>query len=280
MFAHTTNAAAFIDRIVVNVWSAGINATLVRQKLKASKNRPILSKRRVYSWCLSGVVQLTGNPIAIVYGRAKRFPNVPKAQITLRSEAVPLTGAQVMVAITDLFGPRVKVDVSTLELTFDTDRIAWWRLCQEAIYRARTWREMSDAIGRRKTLYIGARASDAQVRIYQKTDTVVRLEFVLRRGYLRSHGISHPLEVGRLRAGQVWHLFSLHSCSAARIRAATGSWRRNPDGRELLCEWRQRGLPNQLLASVLRGGGVDTSRVLVKSRLQVKYEQMLANLIW
>lgn len=50
--------------------------------------------------------------------------------------------------------------------------------------------------------------------------------------------------------------------------------------RELLCEWRERGLPNQLLASVLRAGGADTSRVLIKSRLQFKYEEMLRNLVW
>ncbi len=280
MFTYTTDQAAFIDRIVVNVWSPDVNAAVIKGKLESYKNSPILGNSKVYSWCISGKERLSGNPIAIVYGRAKRFANVPKAQITFRSESVPVTGAQIMVTMTELLGSRTKIDVSVLELTLDSERVARWRLCQEALYRARTWREISDACGRRKTRYIGSRASDVQLRIYDKTDRVVRLEFVLRSGYLRPHGITHPLDLVRLRAGQVWQLFSLRSCSAARIWAATGSWWRNPHGRELLCEWRKRGLPNQELAAVLREGRADVGRVLVKSGLQQKYEKMLGKLIW
>lgn len=222
MFAYTTDRAAFIDRIVINVRSPEVTATVVGGKLKEEKSRSILGKGRIYSRCISGKWRLTGNPISIVYGRVKNFANVPKAQVTFYAEAVPLTGAQVMVAMSELLGPRPQVDISLVELTFDSERVAGWRLCQEAVHRARTWRDISDVCGRRKTRYIGSRASDVQVRIYDKTDRVVRLEFVLRSGYLRPHGITHPLDVVRLRAGQVWQIFSLPSCSGARVWAATG----------------------------------------------------------
>lgn len=279
MFAYIADRAAFIDRVVVSVWGPDVNAAAIKGKLENEKNSPILATGRIYSWCLSGKERLSRNPVAIVYGPVRKFVNVPKAQITFRSESVPLTGAQVMVAITELLGPRAKIDVSLLELTFDSERVPWWRLRQEAVHKARSWRVLSDAGGRR-TLYAGSRASDVQAKIYQKTEKVVRLEFVLRRGYLKSLGITHPLQVVRLRSGQVWQLLSLRSCSAARIWAATGSWWRNPHGRELLCEWRKRGLPNQELATALREGRADVGRVLVKSGLQQKYEKMLGNLIW
>jgi len=279
MFAYTTDRAAFIDRIVLNAWSADGTFRVARGKLEHEKNRPILGKGQLYSWCLSGNWGVTGNPVLIVRGRTKRFPNVPLAQITFRSEAVPLTGAQVAVAITELLGAGANVDVSMLELTFDTERTAWWRLRQEAVHRARSWRVLTDGGGRR-TLYAGSRFSDTQVRIYQKTETLVRMEFVLRRGYLRSFDITHPSDVVWLRSGHVWELLSLRSCSAERVWAATGSWWRNPYGRKLMCQWRQRGLPNQLLASSLRKGGVDPSRVLIKSRRQRFFEEMLEALIW
>ncbi len=278
MFAYTTDRAAFIDRMVLNAWSPDVNAATFRGKLEGERNLPILGKGGVYSRCISGRCKLTGNPLNIVYGKTKRFRNVPVAQISFRSELVPLTGAQVVVAMTELFGAGAHIDISMLELTFDTERTAWWRLRQEAVHRARSWRELS-GLGGRRTLYVGSRASDMQARIYQKTDTLVRLEFVLRRAYLRSCGITHPLDVVRLRAGQVWQLLSLRSCSAARVWAATGSWR-NQTGRKIMREWRQRGLPNQLLATTLREGGVDPSGALIKSRQQLLFEDMLRALIW
>src|SRR5690349_20021298 len=111
MFAYTTDYAAFIDRVVISVWRPDVNAAAIKGTLEKETNSPILATGRIYSWCLSGKERLSRNPVAIVYGPVRKFVNVPKAQITFRSESVQFTGAQVIVAIMELLGPRAKIDV-------------------------------------------------------------------------------------------------------------------------------------------------------------------------
>src|SRR5450755_4408598 len=92
-FPHLMNAAAFVDTITLNV--DGDLSKNYEKELSSSKNIGILNPNALFSRCVFATWPVTGNPVTINYGKAKHFKTLPRLRIKLRSENVPLTGAQV-----------------------------------------------------------------------------------------------------------------------------------------------------------------------------------------
>jgi hypothetical protein len=115
VFKHLLNEAAFIDRIGLSVWS---NQKPNLDLLLDSKNIGILTPKSLYARCLTGNSPLTGNPVRMQYAKISRFPRVPPLSIGMRSETLPLTGAQVNEILRQLVPGAVKIQPVYVELTF------------------------------------------------------------------------------------------------------------------------------------------------------------------
>ena len=168
----------------------------------------------LYSRAVSGTIWLSGNPVDVVYGRRKNFKNVPILRITMHSKRIPVTGAQVRFLIEKLTVRPLEIRVSQVEATYDVTGVTIDYVRQHIIHRAQNdARVLSD--GTRMTIYVGSPRSAWQVRIYEKTSSVVRLEFILQRSFLTRHGIDQPEDVLLLRKLKVWDLLSLRRVSAS-----------------------------------------------------------------
>jgi hypothetical protein len=277
MFQHCINRAAFIDRLVVSVWTE--RKPVLGQLLEA-KSIGILSGKSRYARSLSGKTPLTGNPIEILYGKVSRFPRVPPYQVVMQSEEVPWTGAQVNETMRLLFPAATRIQPVLAELTFDfKKRASVLYLYRHMIHGARRVEELSDIAGN-TTVYIGSPKSPWEIRIYDKAKAkgVVRLELILRRNLLFGYGIRQPDTVVTLRSMKLKSMFSLRRFARARLAAATNGWR-DVVRRDIVGEWEEYGGTAQLLCRMLRGRG-DESRLFPQSGLQRTVEKMQRNLIW
>ncbi len=101
-----------------------------------------------------------------------------------------------------------------------------------------------------RTIYVGAPKSAWQARIYEKGESVVRLEFVLRRGFLSRHGINAPEDLLLVRRFKLWDLLSVRQFSRARVERATKSW--SDDDCKPVQTWDKSRHRLQRLAKILR----------------------------
>jgi hypothetical protein len=274
VFPYLLNKAAFIDTIWMSVWTEGKPTTT---QLLDFRNDPILTAKSFYARCLSGKSSLTGNPVQIFYGKVSRFPRVPPCRVRMRSEEVPLTGAQVNETMRLTFPDATEIKPALVELTFDLTKVSVGYLHRHMIHRARQWNEMGDTAGR--TAYIGSPASAWEIRIYDKTERVVRLELILRKGILPDNGILQPDNVLTLRSLDLQPMFSLRRFSRPRVAAATSKWN-DPYWQDVACNWERSGSSFQRLCKMLVGRGDKTGRLFPIARLQRNLETMQRNLIW
>src|ERR1035441_384564 len=119
VFPYLLSKAAFIDTILLSVWTE--DKTILGKLLDENK-KPILNGTSRYARLVKGRAPLTGNPVEIVYGKLSRFSNVPPCQVRMRSEEVPLTGAQVNETMRLIFPTATRIQPVLVELTFDLDR--------------------------------------------------------------------------------------------------------------------------------------------------------------
>ena len=239
MFQYCMNKAAFIDRMDLSVWTEG---KPVLDQLLEAKSIGVLSSKSLYARSLSGKTPITGNPVEILYGKASRFPNVPPCRVIMRSEEVPLTGAQVNETMRLLFPAATRIQPVQAELTFDfKKRVSVLYLYRHMIHGARRVVELSDIWGR-KTVYLGSSKSPWQIRIYDKARAkgIVRLELILRRNLLFGYGIRQPDTVVMLRSMELKSMFSLRRFARARLAAAAKGWR-DVVRREIVDEWEEYG---------------------------------------
>jgi hypothetical protein len=279
VFRYLLNEAAFVDRIVLSVWT---DRKPVPDQLVDSKSIGILSRKSRYARRLSGKCPLTGNPVEVLYGKVSRFPRVPPCSVALRSETVPLTGSQVNETMRSLFPTATRIQPVLVELTFDFRKrnVFVGRLHQCLIHRARQTSEVTDLVGRR-TIYIGSAASSWQVKIYDKVKRkrIVRLELTLRRALLRNIRIEQPDNITSLRSIELEKMFSLRRFSSPRIVAATNGWR-DVYWQDMARNWEFDDRPLQMLCRMLNGKGDVTGRLFPRSALQRTVETMQKNLIW
>ncbi len=276
VFPYLVNEAAFVHKIVMSVWT---EEKPVLYQLLDEKREGILKPDSRYARSFKGKAPLTGNPLETVYAKVSRFPRVPPCQVTMRSEEVPLSGAQVNESMRLLFPAASRIQPVLVELTFDLTKTSVDYLHQHMIHRSRQWNERWDRVRGRRTVYVGSPASGWQVRIYDKTERVVRLELILRKGILPDNGILQPDNVVTLRSLELQPKFSLRRFSRPRVAAATKNWN-DQYWQDVACNWERSGSSLQRLCQMLVGRGDKTGSLFPLSRLQRNLERMQGNLIW
>lgn len=192
VFLHLADEAAFIDRIDVSIW--GKLRRHPKPPIQILHNIPIGGAGRFYARSIHAVCASGGNPIELRYGRLRPFPSLPPLRLILRSERTPLTAAQVIIARDSLIRRGFRSYLSSVELTCDIHGEHLLDIRRRLPASNRPIRQFKDESGR-ETLYFGLPTSSWQLRVYEKTDAIVRVEFVLRLPFLRSHRIDQPLDV-------------------------------------------------------------------------------------
>src|ERR1019366_1795437 len=136
VFPYLLNKAAFVDTIVMSVWT---DEKPVLYQLLDEKREGILKPGSPYARLVKGKAPLTGNPVQILYGKVSRFPRVPPCYVTMWSEEVPLTGAQVNETMRLLFPDATRIQPVMVELTFDLTKTSVGYLHRHMIHRSRQW---------------------------------------------------------------------------------------------------------------------------------------------
>jgi len=277
IFSWLVDKVAFIDKIVLSV--NGELKPNFEEEFQYPKSQGIYSHDSLYSRRVSGRFCATGNRVDLLYGRKKRFENVPTQRITMHSERIPVTAAQVMLLVKRLTVEAPQVRVSSLEFSSDVTGTTIYYLLRHIIHRARSdLRVLSD--GEHMTIYVGSPRSAWEVRIYEKPDSrVLRFEFILRRGFLSRHGINQPEDVLLLRKLRVWDLISVRRFSASNAARVTRRWD-NELGKEVIRTWGYFRRPLRSLPKVLKKYGIDPHEVLRRTHVQRRLEAMQKRLVW
>jgi|KBSMisStandDraft_5_1062788.scaffolds.fasta_scaffold58254_1 hypothetical protein len=207
IFSQLIDYAAFVDTIVLSVF--GVRRRRPSFTVRLGQNLPIGGAKSAYARLQQGICIATGNPFALRYGRFhSKF--APPFRLTLRSEEVALTRCGIERVLNAQFRKGTRHQVSVIETTLDTSiPLDFFR--QHAWYRLKRAQDGP-------TLYMFSPTSNWQVRAYAKTNSTTRLEFVLRRGFLRAKGIEHTGEVATLRAMPLFEGFPLRELRS-RVRA-------------------------------------------------------------
>jgi hypothetical protein len=196
VFPQLVDRRAFIDKIVLSI--RGDRRKPPNKMVKITANRPIGGQNRNYARSERGLLARSRNPYEMRYGALRLRGALPSSILILRSEARPTTISGVTEAVESLCEVGSTATVSQIELTFDLSGVSVGWLRKRIFTRARTFRRLRDSQGR-QTFYVGGRTSPWQVRVYDKWDEVVRLEFILRRPFLRKIGVNSPPDLVKLR---------------------------------------------------------------------------------
>jgi hypothetical protein len=219
VFDDLVDKRVFIDR---GIFGASSSELPIFRSLTKVNNIPILSSGSLYGRMATGIWKLTGNPVCIQYALVSKFPRVPPVKIVLDSEATPLTGAQVELLCDDILPGCERLEVSSAELTADLTAISVGDLRRQAIHRARCTKLLGmPETG--TTYYIGSRKSAWQSKFYDKADGLVRVEFTLRRAFLKPKKIRSPAELLKLRSQDLNELVSFRKISTRRRRISSSS---------------------------------------------------------
>jgi hypothetical protein len=275
IFQRLANQSAFIDKAVFSVW--GERRERDPSTLEFGQNRAVGGSKRMYSRLIPGTCRLSGNPFELKYGRLHPYSNVPPFRLSVRSDAVPLSGAQASIVAGSLFRRGFRCQVSQVEFTFDTTELSPEFFRDHLITTAHSVKEVGKEGS--KTLYVGGPRSLWQLRIYRKADSLMRVEFVLRRGYLQAHSIQRIDDLLRLRGLDVWAAASFPEFNEERLASVLKTmpmcWGKNI----LSQEPRRRTL--RFLAGVLRWRcGVAPTPLLRHSQGDVLLRRMQRNMLW
>src|SRR6266849_895928 len=123
VFQHLVNEAAFVDKAVFNIW--GIRRTHALQYVKLGANPAIGGPRRMYARSRHGENCLTGNSFELKYGKLHKWEHVAPFRLVVRSEGLPLSGAQVRIILDSLFRKGYRCKISQAELTFDISQYSF-----------------------------------------------------------------------------------------------------------------------------------------------------------
>lgn len=210
-FDYLVAYAAFVDTVEISVYGEPRQKPLPTVRL--GLDSPVGSSRSNYARSQRATCCVTGNPIEHRYGPFGRHKHrVPPHRIILRSETVPLTVGSVRRLLDALFKSGYQAIVSKCEVTFDTHIPFQFLLKHVCCLLIR--KRFSES-----SVRFGSPRSGWQVRVYQKAPSVVRLEFVLRRGMLRAHGIDSLESLGTIPGIGLLAWFPIREL---RDRSATG----------------------------------------------------------
>jgi len=201
VFPHLIGHSAFVDRIGLSIW--GRRRKRLPSSIQILDNPAIGGPGRLYARSIHASFLPTRNPLELRYGRTRPYPHVPQLRLFLRSEKTPLTAAQVIAALLALVRKNARIHLSVLEWTFDLDDFDFGYVRSHLVPGRRSLRKFSDD-DKKRTLYLGCPTSPWQLRVYEKAETVLRIEFVFRLPFLRAHGIEQPVDVLHLRNVDLW----------------------------------------------------------------------------
>jgi hypothetical protein len=196
VFPALFNNRAFLDKVVVSI--KGNKRDLSQLEVRRRVKRAIGGSGAKYARLEQGVLASSGNSYDLLYGPMRLVGILPSLVFTLRSDEAPVTVAEIVGAINGICEKGWRASVSLVELTFDFAGLSteWFRY--RVFSSAHTFTTVSDENGN-ETHYIGGRTSPSQAKTYQKTKDVTRLEFTLRRPFLRQQDIAEPSELEKLR---------------------------------------------------------------------------------
>jgi hypothetical protein len=215
VFMNLVNRRAFLDRVVLGIRGRRKDSSGPAVQIIAST--AIGGKGRKYARKQSGVVAKTGNSFDLVYGPMLLAAIVPPMMLTVRSDGAPITREEMTEVVNAICEPGQMSSISLVELTSDFVNLPIEFFDRSIFFSAHGLRQR--AKGGRKTYYVGGRTSPSYVCIYQKTENVVRLEFVLRRPFLRRCGITQIADLEKLRSIDFSRRIWLRKVDAAALKS-------------------------------------------------------------
>jgi len=204
------------------------------------------------------------------------FKNLSPFVLTIWADRVPVTCADVLLVLDNFMRSGYKARISQVEVTFDLQDISFDRLATELCTRAKVREEFNKQDGT-STLYVGGTKSPWEVRIYQKF-SAVRVEFVLRSTFLRSHNVVRPHELYLLRKERLWERISFRECDQSGADALAARRRRDkwmPLWLGLLAR-----LPMSIVLRALRDAHIDPRHCVIRSQREVLLRRMRRTFIW
>jgi hypothetical protein len=193
VFSQTVNESAFVDKASISI--RGSRREDSQLAVRDKVNRATGGPGQKYARTERAILLSSGNSFDLTYGPMRLIGILPPLVLTVRSDETPVTIVEIEEVIDGICNVGWKECLSTVELTFDFTGLStdwfWFRVCSSA-HNYKTWPDKNGA----DTYYIGGRTSPWQEKIYQKTSKVTRFEIVLRRPFLRQHGIT---EIGDLK---------------------------------------------------------------------------------
>lgn len=275
VFAHLVDVAAFVDRIRIGL--DGMRRKRPPAQLTVGHSFPIGGPERPYARALNGLCLRSGNPFQVRYGANPGFPNLHAQILDLRSGELPLTLQDCKETAGSLLRAGYRAQITYLELTCDLSGTSVAHLRDHFVARATYFREIQDSRGF-MTVYVGSPNSPWQLKIYDKLNAIVRVEFAFRRHFLRRLCVEQPGDVSELKSFDSAALVRFCNLHARPSKQAVAQiWK--PWVRDLLVNWpRYRSL--QTWATLMRGWKVDAAPYLADSEVQRRLRRMHGRLVW
>jgi hypothetical protein len=274
VFESLINNVAFVDKMTL-----GIHGKLRKRfskKIEKTENLAIGGPGRPYARSLHGIYAPTGNPVEVKYGRNRVYRNLFDAKVTVRSERRPLSFAEVTEVLACLFCKGFRRSMSGTEFTCDVS-IPFRFFENHILTKARSVRTLEDDRGR-QTLYAGAPGGQWMLRVYQKTKSTTRVEFVLRNEFLLRAEINDLADLGALKDVSWNRLVQFPSvCQRALEELVTGK----ATGKQLkiILDWPRRW-PTDILLEVLRDYGLPADQILRPSAVEQWLAEMQKAFVW
>jgi hypothetical protein len=273
IFPYLVNRAVFVDKVVAAVWGTRRKRSIPR--IVGERNFAIGGPKSFYARCKPRRHSVSDNDLQLKYGLMRKYGNLSPLKLTMIASGSPITSADLSLTLDGLLHQGYRSLISLVELTFDTEGVSLDRFGRELCSRAQI-REFQNGRGK-VSLYVGGPRSPWQLRIYNKTPWIVRLEFVLRNVYLRAHHIRRPQDVLFLRKTDLGRLVGFREVSQAGGYALPARIRE---------PWLERGLtlppavPASIVQKELRQAGVNPARWVVPSKREALLREMQNHMVW
>jgi hypothetical protein len=268
------NYAAFVDKAVVDVW--GTRRVRAGDGFVQRRNLAIGGHGRFYARAIRGRSGASGNGLQVAYGVMRPFGHVAPFKWTFWAGRRPVMCSDTLVVLDSFFRSAYRARVSRVELTFDVEGISQSELAWSLCTRARSLDEVDSGYGR--TLYVGSVRAEWQAKIYQRTYSVVRIEFMLRSSFLRKTGINRPHDLYRLCRAPVFDLLSFKRIDRSSAESLPPRLKRF---------WKALGhgvppidIPPSFIQKTCREDGVNPDPWVVPSSYQKLLRRMQRQLVW
>jgi hypothetical protein len=276
VFGHFVNSVAFIDRAEFGL--RGKMREIFLSFVLLLANLAIGGPKRRYARSIHGRCLVSGNAMEFRYGPSKSFQRLAPFYLIVRSVQLPVTAAQMFLVARNFLCLGFRAEPSRLELTFDVNRFSVTGIADWVYSRARQSLPFRDRFGR-ETFYVGSPKSPWELRVYQKADSVVRIEWIFRRAFFRAHFVKTPELVLFLRnfdLGRTVRFLELdiRRCKTLML-ARVDKWKR----RTMLLLLREMSLREQL-TFLRKRFGARLQDVARPAPLEQLLSRMQSNLVW